>query len=95
MASSVIKLDVVVTTIQKISSKTFKTFFHMVEKTCYRLCWKFLRNWNRDLIYATFWNRDLIYATLWQFHIGMSVCQFPRNVLLELKLFKIDKAFAN
>ena len=40
MASSVIifyKLDVVITTIQEISSKTFKTFFHMEEKTCYRL----------------------------------------------------------
>ena len=54
------KLDVVITTIQKISSKTFKTF-HM-EKTCYRLCWKVLRNWNRDVIYATFW----------QLHIGMN-----------------------
>ena len=38
MASSMIifyKLDVVITTIQKISSKTFKTF--QMEKTCYRL----------------------------------------------------------
>ena len=82
MASSMIiiyKLDVVITTIQK----NFKTF-HM-EKTYYRLYWKFLKNWNGNLIYATFW----------QLHIGMNVCQFPRNVLLELKLFKIDKAFVN
>ena len=75
--------DVVITTIQKISSKTFKTF-HMV-KTCNRLCWKFGRSWNRDLIYDTFW----------QLHIGMNLCLFPRNVLLELKLFKTDKASAN
>ena len=46
---------------------------------------KFLRNSNRNLIYATFW----------QLLIGMNVCQFPRNVPLELKLFKIHEAFAN
>ena len=76
------KLDVAVTTILKISSKTFKTY-HMKE-TCYRLCLNF---WETEI-------ETLATLLFWQMHISMNVCQFASNVHLQWKLFKIDKAFA-
>ena len=87
MASSMIifyKLDVVITTIQKISSKTFKTFH--IEKTCYRLVESFWEIEIETLFTLLFDNCIFVWL--------VNICQFPRNVLLELKLFKIDKAFA-